>query len=813
VGYGETMKIARVLITINTGGLDREFDYLIPDHLESGAGIGARVLVPFQNKPAIAFIWEITDHSECARLKEVIQVIDDPPLITRSQYELAAWLAPYYLCNRVDVLKLCIPPGSSLNRRNNYRMAVGEDYLKKTLMEYYPAKIAFSVWERLHKLSRDNSVPDEWEQSWQDHPKIWDWLLRQKLVEKSVTIAPPRIRPKTSRIYHWATEDASKETAAAERVKQILAANRAGLTRTDICSGAQVSPTVVARLIKEGKLTCEVIRAERLPAGLEGCAPQRRVAFTAEQQTIYEQIVQAPPEQPVLLHGVTGSGKTEIYFELAAQTLAAGAQVLYLVPEISLTPQTLARARTRFGDQVALLHSNMSDGERYDQWFKIQNRRAGFVLGARSALFAPFGRLGLIIVDEEHETTYKQEDTPRYHVRKVAEKLAGLTGARLIFGSATPSVETFYRAETGKYSYFKLEQRYNNKPLPQVTLVDMREELRKQNKNVLSKLLFDEIEAALSRREQIILFLNRRGHSTFVLCRDCGQALQCPACEVSLTYHSYDAILRCHYCDHRRQIPDTCPNCHSTRIRYFGNGTQKLEAELAEHFPQARIVRMDMDSTARKGAHQRIYQELTDGTVDILLGTQMVAKGLDLPRVTLVGVISADSALNMPDFRSAERCFQLLTQVAGRAGRGEKTGKVIFQTYNPGHYALNFAQNHDFHGFYQTEIVQRQQLDYPPFAELVKVVFSGPDEGKVQTAAGEFARILQEKSSVNPAAGYEVLGPAPAVIAKIQNSYRWQLMIKAKNPHDLERFIQDSWQTYPYRKFPDVRVVRDRNPY
>jgi primosomal protein N' (replication factor Y) len=807
------MKIARVLLTLNTGGLDREFDYWIPDHLESRTGIGARVIVPFHNKPAIAFVWAITGRSEFDQLKEVIQVIDDPPLITRFQYELAAWLAPYYFCNRVDVLKLCIPPGSGLSRRNAYRIAVGEEHLQKTLMEYYPAEIALSVGERLLMLSRTNAGYEEWERSGRDYPKIWDWVLQQKLVEKSVVIAPPRIRPKTCRIYHWATVEVSKETVAAERVRQLLTAHAPGLTRTDICAGAQVSPAVVTRLIKEGKLACELVRTDRLPAGLEGSVPRRRVAFTPEQQRIYDQIIQTPADRPALLHGVTGSGKTEIYFELAAQTLAAGAQVLYLVPEISLTPQTLARARNRFGDQVALLHSNMSDGERYDQWFKIQNGRAGFVLGARSALFAPFVRPGLIIVDEEHETTYKQEDTPRYHVRKVAEKLAELSGARLIFGSATPAAETFYLTETGEYRYFKLEQRYNNKPLPQVTLVDMREELRKQNKNVLSGLLFDEIEAALSRSEQIILFLNRRGHSTFVLCRDCGQALQCPSCEVSLTYHSHDAILRCHYCDYRRKAPDTCPNCHSTRIRYFGNGTQKLEAELSEHFPKARIVRMDMDSTARKGEHQRIYQALTAGTVDILLGTQMVAKGLDLPRVTLVGVISADSALNMPDFRSAERCFQLLTQVAGRAGRGEKTGKVIFQTYNPGHYAVKFAQNHDFNGFYQTEIVQRRQLSFPPFSDLVKLGFSGPDEAKVRAAAAEFARILQENSAADPVMRYEILGPAPAVIAKIQNLYRWQLMIKTRDPADLERLIQNSWQAYPYRKFPDVRVIRDRNPY
>jgi primosomal protein N' (replication factor Y) len=807
------MKIARVLTVLNAAALDRVFDYRIPDDLESQLAIGARVVVPFQNKPTVAFVWEIADHSEFNQLKEVIQVIDDPPLITQVQYQLAAWLAPYYFCNRVDVLKLCIPPGSNLNRRVVYTLAVEEERLQKTFLENFPSKTANQAFQHFLNLSRANSAPEEWENSRKEFPQIWDWLLRQNLVVKSIVLSAPRIRPKTCQVYRWVAEDGLKDTAAGERVKQVLTLNRQGLVKSAICTCAQVSPAVVTRLQKEGKIACEVVQTDRIPIGLEGSVATRPIAFSPEQQRIFEQMIEGSADRPALLHGVTGSGKTEIYFELAAKILSEGKQVLYLVPEISLTPQTLARARTRFGDHVALLHSNMSDGERYDQWFKIKDGRAGFVLGARSALFAPLNRLGLIIVDEEHETTYKQEDAPRYHVRKVVEKLAEFTGARTIFGSATPSVETFYLAETGKYQYFKLEQRYNGKSLPEVTLVDMREELQKRNKNVLSQLLFGEIEAALSRREQVILFLNRRGHSTFVLCRDCGQALQCPACEVSLTYHSQDALLRCHYCDHRRKVPDICPNCKSTRIRYFGNGTQKLEAELVENFPQARIVRMDLDSTSRKGSHHQIYQELTTGGVDILLGTQMIAKGLDLPNVTLVGVISADSTLNMPDFRSAERCFHLLTQVAGRAGRGEKAGKVIFQTYNPGHYAIEFAQQHDFYGFYQTEIIQRQQLEYPPFAELVKLGFSGPDEAKVCAAATEFARILSQNIAANQVMGYEILGPAPAVIVKIQNLFRWQLMLKTKDSAGLEEFIQTVWQTYPYRKFPEVRVIRDRNPY
>lgn len=813
------MKIAKVLIGINIAGLDRLFDYVIPARLENTVKIGARVVVPFQNKPTIAYVWEIGEYSEFASLKEVVQVIDNPPLINPVMVKLVNWLAPYYCCSRVDVLKLCLPPGSALTRRTGYQLNVDDNQLLQSLILNFPGLAVEEIIPAAIKLSSRCAVQNEWRRLFKKQPEVLDFLIRQQLLIKIDGLSQPKVKAKTAKVFCWNAADDVKESAAGQRVKAVLQKHEFGLSRAQLCAAAEVSPGVITRLHKEGKIRCIELQCQRVPAGMQEVARPRQVVFNPEQQRVYDEIKNAPADRPFLLHGITGSGKTEIYFELAVDAINQGKQVLYLVPEISLTPQTLARARARFGEQVALLHSNMSDGERFDQWYSIKNGAARFVLGARSAIFAPLENLGLIIVDEEHETTYKQEDTPRYHVRMVVEMLAQLTGAKLVFGSATPSVESFFRTETGAYRLVKLEQRYNTKPLPEVTIVDMRVELQRNNKNVLSDFLFQEIQKTLERQEQVILFLNRRGHSTFILCRDCGQALQCPACEVSLTYHSYENQLRCHYCDYRQAVPDFCPNCQSTRIRYFGNGTQKLEAELAAAFGSARIVRMDHDSTANKGAHHQIYQELTSGAVDILLGTQMIAKGLDLPRVTLVGVISTDSTLNLPDFRAAERCFHLLTQVAGRAGRGEKIGKVIFQTYNPEHYAIQFAKQHDFYGFYRTEIQQRRITGYPPFSEMVKVGFAGMDERKVTEAAETFADLLRnclEELTIScPKAkeAVQLLGPAPAVIAKVQNLYRWQLLVKTANTDWLEHLVGYAWQNYPYRKYHDIRIFRDRNPY
>lgn len=809
-------KIAQVLIASQAQQLDKLFDYLVPPQFEETVKIGARVIVPFQNQLNLGYIWFLTDHSDFNQLKTIIQVVDNPPLLTDVQYQLSEWMADYYYCGRSDVLKLCLPSGSNPIRIISYKLNFDSDELKNRL------ELKFSAPEVIETIAFLNGLQGEpakeWEKRFVNLPQIWDYLIKNKLVVKEHHYSSPKTKAKICRMFRWASSEVEETSAAGKRVQAILLREEM-LSRSQLCAAAEVSSSVIDRLAREGKIISTEVTQERKPIGfseveslLESCR------FTSEQLAIFQQFNSQSEANFFLLHGVTGSGKTEIYFRAAAEVLRQGRQVLYLVPEISLTPQTLERARLRFGDQVALLHSNMSDGERYDQWFNIKNRKANLVLGARSALFAPFEKLGLIIVDEEHESSYKQEETPRYHTRTVVEKLAELTGAKVIFGSATPSLESFYATQTGKYCYLGLKERFNQKPMPPVSIVDMREELRQGNKNILSNSLYEAINLAISKQEQVILLLNRRGYSTFVLCRDCGYSLTCPNCDVSLTYHLSEKVLRCHYCDYRQPVPNLCPKCQSSRIRYFGHGTQKLEEELAKFFPQAKMIRMDVDSTSRKGSHQRIYHELTSGEVDILLGTQMVAKGLDLPRVTLVGVISADSTLNIPDFRAAERTFQLLTQVAGRAGRGEKAGRVLFQTYNPDHYSLQLAKDHDYLGFYQEEIERRRELQYPPFTEFVKIAFSGINSEKVGEAAEAFARIIRGfvakfSDQAEDELKLELMGPAPALIPKIESKFRWQLLIKSHQQSNLNDLVKASWAEFPFRKFPDVKIIRDRNPY
>jgi primosomal protein N' (replication factor Y) (superfamily II helicase) len=522
--------------------------------------------------------------------------------------------------------------------------------------------------------------------------------------------------------------------------------------------------------------------------------PTMPLCLTADQQIAVTHIIKTMENhesEVVLLHGVTGSGKTEVYLQSIQAARLLGRQAIVLVPEIALTPQMEERFLARFGNRAALVHSRLSDGERSEAWRRMRDKELDVVVGARSAVFAPFEDIGLIILDEEHEFTYKQEDNPKYHTRDVAIQRARHHGAVVILGSATPSVETYYQAHQGNYRLLELPRRVQERYLPVVDVVDMREELKKKNRSVFSGRLRNEIAARLSRGEQTILLLNRRGFSTFVLCRDCGLVLRCPHCSVSLTYHASDNTVRCHYCQHRQISPEICPVCRSHYIRYFGAGTQKVEEELVRLFPAVRVLRMDADTTTKKDSHQEILASFQRGDADVLLGTQMIAKGLDYPNVTLVGVITADTALNLPDFRAGERTFQLLTQVAGRAGRGEVSGQVIIQTYNPGHYSIQAAQTHDYRAFYQQEITVRQDLCYPPFHSLIKIVVSGDDEREV---IRRIENILQraEQSASTRWICMEFLGPSPAPLGRLKNQFRWQLFFKGPEKQSLHTVLVET---------------------
>lgn len=555
------------------------------------------------------------------------------------------------------------------------------------------------------------------------------------------------------------------------------------LTSTALAEKVDTTPGTVRRLYEKDLIRYEEMEVRRDPVADIDFEPTTPFSLTAQQQKALDQIEnlrEASKSRTLLLKGVTGSGKTEVYLQAIAQVIDDGQDAIVLVPEISLTPQTVKRFKSRFGDQIAIYHSYLSVGERYDEWLRMKRGEAKVVVGARSAIFAPFSNLGLIIIDEEHETSYKQGDHPKYQARKVANKRAKLAGAVTVLGTATPALESYYQVQQGNYQYVSLENRIDNRPLPPVEVIDMRDELEAGNRSIFSRRLTAAIEDRLAKNEQIILFLNRRGFSTFILCRECGFVLECPNCDVSLTYHADKTLLRCHYCDYQRKVPDICPECESQYIKYFGAGTQKVEQAIIEEFPTARVLRMDVDTTTRKGAHQRILDRFRNKEADILLGTQMIAKGHDFPNITLVGVITADTALNFPDFRAAEHTFQLLTQVAGRTGRGDIVGQVVVQTYDPDHYSIQLAKEHDYEAFYQQEIEARKELGYPPFSHLINLIIKDEKEVEVSKVANQLGGILNQQIKDRDLS-VELLGPIPAPLAKLRGKYRWQIILKGRD--------------------------------
>ena len=511
--------------------------------------------------------------------------------------------------------------------------------------------------------------------------------------------------------------------------------------------------------------------------------------MTKEQQTALN-IIEKKRQQgqkKFLLFGVTGSGKTQIYIEMALKIRACGRQVLILVPEIVLTGQLVMSFKQYFVNDVAVIHSRLSVNERNDTFWRIRTGQVGIIIGARSALFAPFENLGLIVMDEEHDASYKQDESPRYHAHDVAEKMAQIYDSLLLLGSATPSLESFYKAQNSEYILLTMRERIDHIPMPYIEYVDMREELKTGNRKILSRKLQELIEITLAKKQQLIIMLNRRGFSTFVMCRSCGYVIKCPQCNLPLVYHRR-GILQCHHCDITEPVPDICPNCQSRYIKFFGSGTEKLEEELAQTFPHARIIRLDRDTTGRKFAHQDILKQFKAGLYDILLGTQMVAKGHDIPNVTGVGIISADSSLNLPDFRASERTFALITQTAGRAGRGHEQGHVVLQTYNPEHYAVQCGIKQDYLGFYQEEVKLRRMLYYPPFCHLIKLTFQNEIEELALKTADDFKTEMERyfSDSIN----VKIMGPAPALISKFKNSYRFNLLIKTDDFSAVNNFLR-----------------------
>lgn len=530
--------------------------------------------------------------------------------------------------------------------------------------------------------------------------------------------------------------------------------------------------------------------------------------LTIEQENIIREYINSD-DKMFLLKGVTGSGKTEVYMKLVERVLLEGKSAIILVPEIALTPQMIERFKGRFGVNVALFHSKLSDGERFDEWFRVKEGKAKVIVGARSAIFLPAKNLGLIIIDEEHENTYKSEQNPKYQTKEVAEYLSELKGCKVILGSATPSIETYYRALTGEMKLLELNSRVDNKPMPPMKVIDMRNELKGGNKSLFSRELFIAIQERLKRKEQIILFLNRRGFSTFVSCRSCGYVFKCDECDISMTYHK-NGLLICHYCGKTKREPRECPKCHSKYVKFFGAGTQRVEEEVKKYFNNVRILRMDVDTTRDKHSYERIYNTFKNGEADILIGTQMVSKGLDFKNVTLVGILAADMSINIPDYRAAERTFQIITQVAGRAGRGDKQGEVLIQTYTPQHYSLQYAVNYDYEGFYEKEFTVRAMMKYPPFGKLLLINGTSKKEELLKNFMHKITMMI--KPLVESCLDIEILGPIPCMISKVKENYRWQIVIKGEFDSYFSKNIKEILYDENKNVYNDIRISMDIDP-
>ena len=530
--------------------------------------------------------------------------------------------------------------------------------------------------------------------------------------------------------------------------------------------------------------------------------------LTIEQENIIREYINSD-DKMFLLKGVTGSGKTEVYMKLVERVLLEGKSAIILVPEIALTPQMIERFKGRFGVNVALFHSKLSDGERFDEWFRVKEGKSKVIVGARSAIFLPAKNLGLIIIDEEHENTYKSEQNPKYQTKEVAEYLSELKGCKVILGSATPSIETYYRALTGEMKLLELNSRVDNKAMPPMKVIDMRNELKRGNKSLFSRELFIAIQERLKRKEQIILFLNRRGFSTFVSCRSCGYVFKCNECDISMTYHK-NGLLICHYCGKTKREPRECPKCHSKYVKFFGAGTQRVEEEVKKYFNNAGILRMDVDTTRDKHSYERIYNTFKNGEADILIGTQMVSKGLDFKNVTLVGILAADMSINIPDYRAAERTFQIITQVAGRAGRGDKQGEVLIQTYTPQHYSLQYAVNYDYEGFYEKEFTVRAMMKYPPFGKLLLINGTSKKEDLLKNFMHKITMMI--KPLVENCLDIEILGPIPCMISKVKENYRWQIVIKGEFDSYFSKNIKEILYDENKNVYNDIRISMDINP-
>jgi primosomal protein N' (replication factor Y) len=768
----------------------RTFSYSIPHRMDVREG--QAVLVPFGEKVLQGVVLELVSQPAVEDTRDIIDIIQPGPVLSPHAIALARWISEYYLSPLFDAVALMLPPGFERPARTFVSLA-GPAPDITSLDGDQPRVIALVTGRDKVELKDVQQ-----ELGLKKGAAAVSQLVRRGILARSYELAPVRVKPKKELYLSVVTGGAIERLPPKQAALfDFLKARSGPVSWAEARRQTGCTRSIANALERKGLVKFQPVEVRREPISYLDIIPSAPLTLTAAQQAAFQQIqaaldrpaaLESPP--PVfLLHGVTGSGKTEVYLQALAETVKRGKKGIVLVPEIALTPQTIERFAARFPRRVAVLHSRLSLGERFDEWRCIRQGGFDVVIGSRSAVFAPQPDLGLIVIDEEHEWTYKQDSSPHYHARDVALRLAGLTGAVVVLGSATPDVETYYHAMNGDFKLLALPQRVVPSPgaaLPPVEVVDMREELKAGNRGIFSRALTDSVNRALAAGEQVILFLNRRGAATFIQCRRCGFVLRCRRCGVPLAQHITENTLVCHQCNLKAPLPRACPNCSSPQIKYLGIGTQKLEQETGCAFPRARVLRWDSDSTGGRSSNEEILQQFRGGRAEILIGTQMVAKGHDIPAVTLVGAVAADTALNFPDFRAGERTFQLLSQVAGRAGRGPAGGKVIIQTYAPEHYAVRAAARYDYLSFYKQELVYRRQLHYPPFTRLARLLYTHTNDAVCRRRTEQMKDLLLAEKDARGIADIGLIGPAPAFIHRLRGRYRWHIILRGR---DLSSFL------------------------
>ncbi len=783
-------------VAVNSPGSRSTFCYAIPARL--GINVGQAVWVPFGSRVIQGIVVELSEQPSVEATKEIADLVTDYPVLSSIQIKLAQWISEYYLSPLFDAMALMLPPGFERQTITYFQLVDTQVDLssltpeQRQILHFMRGKKKTSLREVEKAIGKKKAR------------QITNQLLDRQLMTKTLELEEVKIKPKTV-LYVKLIADREKieaEKARLERsraYKQVellafLTEQTQPISVSELRKNLNCSLTTIRALESRHLVSVESIRIRRDPLSHLSYTTSPPPALTPSQQAAWESIhnaivgeaKQTGKPSVFLLFGVTGSGKTEIYLRALAQVVATGKRGICLIPEIALTQQTVERFANRFPGRVAVLHSGLSPGEQFDEWQWIMEGNCDVVIGPRSALFAPLPDLDLIIIDEEHEWTYKQEDkSPRYHARDAAIKLAQLSDALVILGSATPDIGSFHKAQLGEYRLEELKERITPRgyfPLPEVSIVDSREELKAGNTSLFSRSLLAAMKETLAQGEQIIIFLNRRGTATFIRCRNCGFVFRCPRCSIALTYHSMEKKLICHRCRYSIPAPQSCPQCFRRHLRFLGIGTQRVEEEARHYFPEARFLRWDRDVVAKRYAHEELLKNFRDHKADVLIGTQMIAKGLDLPQVTLAGIISADTGLNFPDFRSGERTFQLLCQVAGRAGRGVKTGRAIIQTYSPDNYTIQAAAKHDYLGFYHKEIEYRHRYNYPPFSRLIRLVYSHTNENLCRREVEKVYHLVLEEKTRKDMIDISIIGPMPAFASRVRGKYRWQLFLRAPDP-------------------------------